>query len=150
MSIEQENLAPQASFVPPAPTQVATVLLPAAPMQPGFNPGANLPVVPRKSGALGLIAMIAALVLGFVSAVAAVVYGTQADALHPTDSEAIGLVGAWLVGTAIGVPVLVTGILAIVLRRGRVFGIIAVGFAIAAPGVANFLLGFMSGFLQGV
>ncbi|CAN5393382.1 hypothetical protein BH09ACT1_BH09ACT1_29690 [soil metagenome] len=136
--------------MPPAPNPVATVLPTVPPTQPAYSTGANLPALPRKSAALGLIAMIAALVLGFVSAVAAVVYGTQADALHPTDSEAIGLVGAWLVGTAIGVPVLVAGILAIVLRRGRVFGIIAVSFAVAAPGVANFLLGFMSGFLQGV
>jgi energy-converting hydrogenase Eha subunit A len=153
MSIEQEAAeTPGAAFAPVVNGQPHLLAAPPAPIQiiqpyPYF---AHSTVPMRKSRALGLASMIAAIVLGAVSTLAAAIIGASINGLNPSHSDSATLVIGWLMGTALGVPVLALGIVAIPLNRGRVFGMIAVSLALAAPIVSYVVIAITAALVQGV
>lgn len=125
-----------APYVAPVHPQYAAVLTPAA---------------PRRSAALGIVALIAAGLAALtpvVAAIAAFQIGLGAgkgvasrpvtatwdwSILTPVrDWVLLGEASFW-VGTALGVWAIVQGIIAIVRRSGRIAGIVAVVIAMLAP-----------------
>lgn len=157
--------APQAPVPPVAPhigpyaptTPYAAPYTP--PVSPQFGGALTAPAV-RRSPLLGIIAVIAAGIASLTPVVAAVAafqiglsLGKEA-ALRPDTSNwdwsILTPVRDWVlaaevsfwIGTALGVWALIQGIVAIVSRRGRIAGIVAVALAIIAPvvfGVAVWL-----------
>jgi hypothetical protein len=117
----------------------ANILVPAAPLE-----------TIRQRKALGLVAMIVAVTLVVASTVVAVANGTHLDAEHISDAEAGGLVVDFLLGTALGVWALVQGIVAVAVRRGRVFGTVAIVLASATPLLSLISFGITAAITQGV
>lgn len=140
---------------PPAPPygapQAAPYVAPyAAPVHPQYGAALSAPA-PRRSPALGIIAVIAggiAALTPIAAAIAAFQIGIGAGkeiALRPSPDAwditilspvrewvLVGEVSFWL-GTVLGLWALIQGIVALVSRRGRIAGIVAVVLAVVAP-----------------
>ncbi len=106
--------------------------------------------IPQRHGLLGAAALTAAIVLFAVSIVASIVIGTSAadlvgDGVFSVDSNssdpaeravAVSIIAHEGIGTAIGVAAIVAGIVAIVTRKGRTPGILAIIIAALTPGIS--------------
>lgn len=140
---------------PPVPpygaAQAAPYVAPyAAPVHPQYGAALSAPA-PRRSPALGIIAVVVAGIAALTpiaAAIAAFQIGIGAGkeiALRPSPDAwdvtilspvrewvLVGEVSFWL-GTVLGLWALVQGIVAIVSRRGRIAGVVAVVLAVVAP-----------------
>ncbi len=160
------SLPPPVPPPPPAPPAGSTGFAApyAVPRHPQFGAALEAPAAPRRT--LGLVAMClglaAALVPWIVAAVAAFQIGLGAGkgiaelpAQTQPDLSALSGVRDWVLlaevafwaGTALGVWALVQGIVAIVQRRGRAPGIVAI--VAAALGAVLFAVATVVGIAAG-